>query len=278
MSAYLFWVLLSCTGEAGPSLSKRFMGGIFHRLRHPRRCYLVCATARSGSNLLTDGLHGTRKAGRPKQFFLPKFESEYGRRHGLDPRVDFKSYAEGIVPATATSNEVFGFKVMGWYLESLLERLRAEWEGSGSNLEMLRAYFPRLKFIRMVRRNKTRQAISKARALQSGEWKVKGGGGKNGPDAIEENYDPAAIRRCLRETEADEKIWDEFFATEGIQPHVVVYEDLCSDYEGTVRGVISFLGLTRDCSSPIVPTTVRQGDRVSDEWERRFCQLEESAE
>ena len=51
------------------------MGGLFHNLRHPRRCYVVCAIPRSGSNLLTDGLHATRRAGRPKQFFLAGFEA-----------------------------------------------------------------------------------------------------------------------------------------------------------------------------------------------------------
>jgi LPS sulfotransferase NodH len=77
------------------------MGGIFHKLRHSRRCYVVCAIARSGSNLLTDGLHATRRAGRPKQFFLRKYEAHYAARCRLDAS-DFAGYVRGIVPATAT--------------------------------------------------------------------------------------------------------------------------------------------------------------------------------
>jgi len=120
------------------------MGGLFHNLRHPRRCYCVCAIARSGSNLLTDGLHATRRAGRPKQFFLPKFEADYGGRHGLDSTADFAAYLRGIIATSATSNEVFGFKVMAWYLEEFLKRVRqcGEFGGpSASELDLLRSAF-----------------------------------------------------------------------------------------------------------------------------------------
>src|ERR1051326_7997594 len=60
------------------------MGGLFHQLRHPRRCYVVCTIPRSGSNLLTDGLRDTRRAGMPKQFFLPKDECRYAAGDAAD--------------------------------------------------------------------------------------------------------------------------------------------------------------------------------------------------
>src|SRR2546426_11219918 len=100
------------------------MGGPFHNLRHPRRCYVVCAIPRSGSNLLTDGLHATHQAGRPKQFFLEKFEADYGAKHGLDPAKNYAGDVGGIISAKTTPNEVFGFELMGWDLAGFLGRLR----------------------------------------------------------------------------------------------------------------------------------------------------------
>ena len=88
------------------------MGGLFHKLRHPQRCYVVCTIPRSGSNLLTDGLRATRRAGVPKQFFLPKFEARYGAELGVDPVADYPKYVRGMVSTRATHNEVFGFKLM----------------------------------------------------------------------------------------------------------------------------------------------------------------------
>jgi LPS sulfotransferase NodH len=96
------------------------MGGLFHKLRHPRRCYVVCTIPRSGSNLLTDGLRATRQAGMPKQFFLPKSEGRYGAELGVDPNTDYPGYVRGIVNTKTTRNEVFGFKLMSWYLDDYL--------------------------------------------------------------------------------------------------------------------------------------------------------------
>src|SRR6478672_6118244 len=133
------------------------MGGLFHKLRYPRRCYVVCTIPRSGSNLLTDGLRDTRRAGMPKQFFLPKAESRYAAELGIDRDADYAAYVRGIVDTKTTHNEVFGFKLMSWYLDDFLALLR-ESHGFGnstpSDLELLRSAFPRLRFLRIVRRHK----------------------------------------------------------------------------------------------------------------------------
>ncbi|MEX1119669.1 MAG: Stf0 family sulfotransferase [Terrimicrobiaceae bacterium] len=229
----------------------------------------MCATARSGSNFLTDGLHATRKAGRPKQFFLPKFESDYGSAHGLDPHTDFAGYVRGIIPATATSNEVFGFKVMGWYLQDFLDRMQAAFPGYQDARTLLATIFPRLKYLRMVRRNKLRQAISKARALQSGLWKIQDGNSAHaGP-----NFDFELITQCLRETEEDEAVWQRFFEEQGIVPHTVIYEDLCAKYDDTIRSTLGVLGVKIPSSSQLKPGTVRQSDELSKAWEDQFLKL-----
>src|SRR5256884_4162557 len=149
------------------------MAGLLHKLRHPRRCYVVCTIPRSGSNLLTDGLRDTRRAGVPKQFFLPKAKSRYVEELGIDPAVDYAGYVRAIVNTKVTRNEVFGFKLMSWYLHDFLARLR-EPHGFGnsttSDLELLRSAFPRLRFLRIARRHKLRQALSTARPTQARPW------------------------------------------------------------------------------------------------------------
>ena len=79
------------------------MGGLFHKLRHPRRCYVVCTIPRSGSNLLTDGLRATRQAGMPKQFFLPKSEAPLWCRvrHWIQMLI-MPGYVRGIVDTKTT--------------------------------------------------------------------------------------------------------------------------------------------------------------------------------
>jgi len=253
------------------------MGGLFHKLRHPLRCYLVCTIPRSGSNLLTDGLRATNRAGVPKQFFLPKFETRYGVELGLDPLTDYPGYVRGIVNAKTTANEVFGFKLMSWYLHNFLARLRdtrAFGDATVDDLTLLRNAFPRLQFVHILRRHKLRQALSTARALQTGLWKVQ----KGKTTLREPQFDAELIEQSLREAERQEKMWQDFFQRIGIRPFEVEYEKLCQDYEGTIHRVLDLLQISLPRGVRIGhPVTIRQADEISRMWEERFLAERPSA-
>ncbi|MDQ2919613.1 MAG: Stf0 sulfotransferase family protein [Verrucomicrobiota bacterium] len=246
------------------------MSGIFHHWRHPRRCYVICGIARSGSNLLSDGLRETGRAGRPNQFFYSEFESFFRERQKLPADIAFLDYLRAVIKSTATSNEVFGFKLMAYYLHDFLARLRATNAFGGtetSDLVLLQNAFPRLQFIRIWRRNKLRQAISKARATQTGLWKVQPGKNEVG----QEQFDRDLIAGSLRTAEEQEKIWKEFFARNQIEPFVVEYEELSRDYEANIRAVLKFLRIARPRGKKIsAPVTKKQSDAISAEWERLY--------
>src|SRR5438093_3364190 len=253
------------------------MGGLFHKVRHPRGCYVICTIPRSGSNLLTDGLRDTRRAGMPKQFFLPKAKSRYVEELGIDPAVDYAAYVRAIVNTKVTRNEVFGFKLMSWYLDVFLAP-RREAHGFGtsttSDLELLRSAFPRLRFLRITRRHKLRQALSTARALQTGLWKV-----QQGKTTLREpEFDPDLIEQSLHEAKRQEKIWDDFFRQIGVKPFQVEYENLCQHYEATIRAVLNFLRINLPASAQVSPpATTRQSDEISRIWEQRFLAERPSA-
>ena len=254
------------------------MGGLLHKLRHPRRCYVVCAVPRSGSNLLTDGLHATRRAGRPKQFFMRKSEAYFAAAHKLDPHTGFAAYVRDITSATATSNDVFGFKLMSWYLDDFLTRLRetrAFGDAETTDLKLLQSAFPRLQFVHIFRRHKLRQALSKARAVQTDLWKV-----QDGKTARREpEFDAELIEQCLEDGVQQERAWERFFRRIGIDPFRVEYEKLCQDYEATIRAVFDFLRISLPRRAPVgAPVTIRQADDISRAWEERFlaeCSLSE---
>jgi LPS sulfotransferase NodH len=226
---------------------------------------------------LTDGLRATRQAGMPKQFFLPKSEGRYGAELGLDPNADYPGYVRAVVNTKKTRNEVFGFKLMSWYLDDFLARLRdvrAFGDAATNDLTMLRNAFPRLRFVHIVRRHKLRQALSTARALQTGLWKV-----QDGKTALREpQFDPELIEQSLREAQRQEKIWSTFFQRISIVPFQVEYEELCGDYEGTIRSVLDFLKISLPRGAQIgPPATVRQADEISRIWEERFLTERPSA-
>jgi LPS sulfotransferase NodH len=132
---------------------------------------------------------------------------------------------------------------------------------------MLRNAFPRLRFVHIVRRHKLRQALSTARALQTGLWKV-----QEGKTASREpQFDAQLIEQSLREAERQENIWYTFFRRIGIAPFRVEYEELCRGYEATIRGVLDFLKISLPRGARIgPPATIRQADEISRMWEERF--------
>ena len=225
--------------------------------------------------MLTDGLRDTRRAGVPKQFFLPKAESRYGAALGIDPATDYAAYVQAIVNTKITRNEVFGFKLMSWYLDDFLTRLRLSHHfNNASDLELFRSAFPRLQFVRIVRRHKLRQALSTARALQTGLWKV-----QEGKTVLREpQFDPDLIEQSLHEAERQDQLWDCFFRRIGIEPFEVEYENLCRDYESTVRAVLNFLKIKLPNGTRVgPPVTTRQADEISRVWEERFIAERPSA-
>ena len=211
----------------------------------------------------------------PKQFFLPKAESRYAAEIGIDAAADYAAYVRAIVNTKVTRNEVFGFKLMSWYLENFLARLReADDCGNGSDLDRLRSVFPRLRFVRIVRRHKLRQALSTARALQTGLWKVQEGKGV----LREPEFDPDLIEQSLHEAERQDKLWDDFFRRIETQPFEVEYEELCRDYERTIRAVLNFLRIKLPPGARVgPPVTTRQADEISRMWEERFTAERPSA-
>jgi len=201
---------------------------------------------------------------------MMNFVARDGAELVVVPVADYPKYVLVIVSTRATHNEVFGFKLMSWYLDDFLTRLRntrAFGDAATDDLALLRNAFPRLRFVHIHRRHKLRQALSTARALQTGLWKVQEGK----TTAREPEFDAELIEQSLKEAERQEKIWHDFFQRNTIRPFHVEYEKLCQDYEGTIARVLDFLQISLPRGTQIgPPVTIRQADDISRIWEERF--------
>jgi LPS sulfotransferase NodH len=125
-----------------------------------------------------------------------------------------------------------------------------------------------------MRLHKLRQALSTARALQTGLWKV-----QEGKTIVREpEFDPDLIEQSLREAERQDRVWDDFFRRIGIKPCEVEYEQLCQRYESTIRAVLNFLRIKLPRGTLVgPPVTKRQSDELSRNWEERFVAERPSA-
>jgi LPS sulfotransferase NodH len=113
------------------------------------------------------------------------------------------------------------------------------------------------------RRDRVAQAVSWARAMQTGQWASHQRG------YAPPRYDATRIARLKAEAEAQDAAWDTFFDAEGIQPLRLDYERLTRDLDGTVRAVLDHLGVAW-AGDLGPPPLARQADAISAEWIERF--------
>src|SRR5215211_6569199 len=153
----------------------------------PDRSYLVCATPRSGSTLVCHALEETGVAGRPEEYFealrhsgRPRRPEEYFlgvedqsiRDHLGERSVGSDRYLEWAFETGTTENGVFGAKLMWGYFGEFVSLLRNIPAYRDVPLaELLPTVFPDLTFVRIVRANKVRQAVSLWKAVQTATWR-----------------------------------------------------------------------------------------------------------
>jgi trehalose 2-sulfotransferase len=276
----------------------------------PTRSYLVCSTPRSGSTLVCKALRDTGVAGRPEEYFealrstgRPRRPEEYFA--GVDDRSIFDElgdpgdggsppqawsrtaydrYLDWAMEQGTTDNGVFGAKLMWQYLGDFVGLLRGIPDFRDLPLsELLPAAFPELTFVRVVRANKIRQAVSLWKAVQTASWSDKG---SDGPPAEEAPYRAyldehkpqlrfhyRAISHLLDQTLAAEASWDAFFEHTRIKPILVLYENFYADYVSSTLNILERLGLEPAADFSPEPQTRQQSDGINDDWSRRFSEL-----
>ena len=248
--------------------------------------YLVLATPRSGSTLLGQGLQASGLAGDPKEFFGHKMP--YWMERWRTPSLP--AYTARLRQERATPNGVFGAKLLYRQLLHLEDLAHHEPKLADLPLpEILDRLFPNLHLVWVTRQDKVRQAISWFKARQTGIWgqSHERGAPKLGrawrlgdeplqPGELAFDYD--GIAALVRQAEAEDAAIGQFFATSGIEPFCVIYEELTPRYEETILALLLWLGIT---SPPYLtlpnPRTVKLADDHTDEWVARFRELQTAA-
>ncbi|HEX6782161.1 MAG TPA: Stf0 family sulfotransferase [Solirubrobacterales bacterium] len=286
--------------------------------RQPDRSYLVCATPRSGSTLVCHALEETGVAGRPEEYFealrhsgRPRRPEEYflgvedqsirdhlGERSvGSDPqprsplwsRAAYDRYLEWAFETGTTDNGVFGAKLMWGYFGEFVSLLRNIPSCRDVPLaELLPSVFPDLTFVRVVRANKVRQAVSLWKAVQTATWREDQASAKAA--SVEDDGSPPyrsfaeahrpqlrfhyrAIDHLLKGLLIEEASWDAFFEHSGIKPILVLYENFAADYEASTFNLLERLDLSCTEDFEFEPRMKRQSDRINDDWTKRYSEL-----
>jgi LPS sulfotransferase NodH len=281
------------------------------------RSYLVCTTPRSGSTLVCQALKATGVAGRPEEYFealrktgRPRRPEQYfigaddqsildhlGERGDADDpqprsplwsRAAYDRYLDWAMEVGTTPNGVFGAKLMWGHFGDFVGLLRnVPRFGELSLAELLPAVFPKLTFVRVVRANKIRQAVSLWKAIQTASWRQEEH--KDGPlpddpesppyNSFLQEHRPAlrfhyrAIAHLLERILVEEASWDAFFEHSGIRPLLVLYENFAGDPQTSTVNLLERLGLRPAPDFRFEPRMKPQSDALNDDWVRRYSEL-----
>jgi len=141
-----------------------------------------------------------------------------------------------------TPNGVLAAHIHLFDFLDVIGRARGEFGETLSERELLEACFPNPRCIFIRRADRVRQAISWLRAADSGQWlRLRGEPLSDRMARLDINLDE--VDEWIHVFGEQESKWHEFFARNNLTAHEVVYENLVSDYQATVVGVLDYLGL-----------------------------------
>jgi LPS sulfotransferase NodH len=240
--------------------------------------YVVATSPRSGSTLLCRMLAETGVAGVPESYFhtpsLDVWLDEYGLR-----RSDFASDQEAVRAVFTTAmalgsgeTSLFGLRLQRPSFNFLMQKLKVLYPEIYSDKERFEAAFGRVRFVHLARADKVEQAVSMLRAEQTGLWHRHADGREMerlSPSA-EPMYDCGAIARKVEDLSRYDQDWLDWFASEGMTPLRVVYEDLAAEPLRVLRDVLTDLGCDPEAALDVEPATAKLADAVSADWVARF--------
>ncbi len=218
----------------------------------PRVRYLLCATPRCGSNLLSIALQQTGIAGVPHEYLNPRLMWGWVRRTGCGVPFDVVDYLDSIEAVRTTPNGVFGLKAHFYHLPLIWGRDRA------GMLDFL-GRFDHL--ILLDRGDKLAQAVSLYRAQVTQIWtsddqRYLSAGDPRLTQKVP--LRPDLIATALRSIAVGEAGWASLFASSGKSVARFQYETFSSDVESSVGQLLDILGLSASTNGP-QPELRKQG-------------------
>lgn len=235
----------------------------------PPKTYVVASIPRTGSTMLCRMLWRAGCVGAPKEYLNPMQLRDWEVRLGSPSARRRHLLLSG--RRLALVGPAWSRPRLAAHLSRVRQRRSA---GGWFGLKLHHHHRHRLtgtvaRWIYLTRADRIAQAVSWARALQTGQWI-----GGDSPRKV--CYSRWLIRRCLESIGAGEESWEAHFVRLGVEPLRLKYETLVADPESTLCAVLAHLAVSDTSGIAVVKTTlVSQTDATSSAWIDRFKSEEE---
>jgi LPS sulfotransferase NodH len=227
----------------------------------PRKTsYIICTTARSGSNLLCDYLGNTGLLGHPIEFFNPKIVSAgvFDLRFPHSGAISISSYVAWLKTTFRSANGILGIKLLYEDFELL------------SGFPAFQQLLQESELIYLSRANKISQAVSYFLAEMTGQW-ISEDPPIRRRDEVE--YDFARIREIHQFLTKQELGWRDIFAAMSVAPYNIEYPSYCANPGATLRGIGALMDITMEGARLLTSMVEQKGTdnaRLSDKYRREL--------
>lgn len=122
---------------------------------------ILCATQRCGSTMICDDLWNTGMLGQPDECFIPWVDADI-------EKYNWKEQLNNVITRSSSENDVSAIKIMSDQLQGISEKMNTFLDVKQDNyLKVLPAVFQDTVWVRIVRKNSVKQAISRLMAKQT---------------------------------------------------------------------------------------------------------------
>ena len=217
----------------------------------PSRFYAIATTQRSGSSFMACKLWETGVMGAPQEYFnFNETMITLISRLGVD---SLHNYVDKLLKIRTSSNGVFGMKIFPEHLQFIL-------------LGGIYPFFPDMRYVFLTRKDIVAQAVSYAKAVQTGEWS------SHTEAQAEAKYDYIIIGTCVNKIMQGNAFWNNFFRKNNINPIHITYEDIVTDHDTVTKKIMGALEIAPDESALLeIPSISKQTDNINLQWKEKFC-------
>ena len=216
----------------------------------PKHHVAICTTPRCGSHFLGHQMRDRNCFGYPLEYLNPGNLPVWQRRAQMAGAGDTLEFIKSI---RTGPNGVFSTKLHHEHLEGFLDH----------EPDPLK-----YRFIHLRRRDLLRQAVSFARAQQTGAWI------SDMPEQADASYDRDLIAEKVEAISQGNARWSAFLSSLGIQPLEIYYEDIVADRDASLERIAAYLGVALETPAPgeaeFRPKPQRHADDPTETWIERF--------
>ena len=220
--------------------------------------YVICTTARSGSNLFCNYLTNTRRLGRPGEMLNPDIvrSGRFGHTYAPQDPISVAAYLDWVKANFSSPKGIFGIKLLYEDFENFV------------GFPALRELLHDARIYVLRRRSKLKQAISYYFAEKTGQWVAT----DPARMPIEEvPFDADRIEAHLRRLSMQDVAWITHLEAARLPYREIIFEDFLASPSEHLQVIAAELGVGSG-DLPVVATLQEQKSPRSREFMSRFTE------